>query len=100
MNIDDVREFGGDPAGRDEIKEIKQQILKRYVSPWVSIEGAASHSFSHGLQEVPHLTSVLEATDAQGTGRVVASSVTVTSTVTIVSVTNNGSARYFQVRAF
>jgi len=100
MNIDNVRELQVDPALRDHLEEIKANILKRYVSPWVSINASAFYDFPHGLEDIPHVVSVLEATDSQGTGKTAASSMTATTTVTMVRVTNTGTARFFLVRAF
>ena len=100
MPIDNVRELDQPAPSRDELDEIKRQAFKRYVSPYVSIDGGESYSYAHGLGDIPHLVSVLEATDSQGTGVAMASDVTVTNTVTLVTVENTGAARYFRVRAF
>jgi hypothetical protein len=100
MNIDNVRELQVDSGLRDHLEEIRANILKRYRSPWVRIDAAASYNFPHGLGDLPHVVSVLSASDSQGTGKVAASSATVTTTVTMVSVTNTGAARFFLVRAF
>lgn len=100
MRLDDVTDLTIDPALRDELARIKQDGFKRYLSPWVSIDATSSYSFPHGLKEVPHVASVLEATDSQGTGETEATSVTVTKSVTMVNVTNTGTPRFFKVRAF
>jgi hypothetical protein len=101
--IDNVREPYNEPSHRDDIQGIKQHVQKRYISPWVSIEGGTSYGFPHGLGEVPAVVSVLEATDSQGTGAADASSMTATKTVTLVTVANTaaaGTVRFFRVRAF
>jgi len=100
MSLGTVRVLPIDPALRDEIDEIKDQGLRKYLSPWVRIQASASFDFPHGLNDIPHVSDVLEATDSQGSGAASASSVTVTKTGTIVRVVNSGSARYFRVRAF
>lgn len=100
MSLDNVRNLNQDAPTRDDIDDIKRKGFKKYVSPWVSIDASASYDFRHGLSEIPHVTSVLEAEDSQGSGQATASSVTVASTVTLVSVTNTGTARFFRVRAF
>lgn len=100
MSLDNVREPHISPAVRDDLEDIKSKGFSKYVSPWVSIEGTGFYDFPHGLREIPHVASVLEATDSQGTGQAVASNVTIASTVTMVRVTNTGAARYFRVRAF
>jgi hypothetical protein len=101
MPIDTVRAHP-DLQGsvHDDLNEIKQHTFKRYASPWTRIDAAASVSFQHGLRDFPHVAQVLEATDAQGSSAAEASSVTVTKTVTVVTVANGGTARFFRVRAF
>jgi len=100
MSLDAVRNLNQDASTREEFDDIKRQGLRKYVSPWVRIAASGSYAFTHGLLEIPHVTSVLEASDAQGTGQAIASSVAVTPTVTLVSVANTGAARFFRVRAF
>jgi hypothetical protein len=100
MSLDNVRNLHESAPTRDEIEEIKRQGIRKYVSPWVRIDEAASYSFPHGLGEIPVLTSVLSATDSQGTEQAEATSVTVTTTVNMVAVANAGAARFFRVRAF
>lgn len=100
MNLDDVREPQVHPAIRDELKAIKRAGFKRYISPWTRIDAAATYAFPHGLLDFPYVTDVLEATDSQGSSAAPASSVTITKTVTLVSVLNGGTARFFRVRAF
>jgi len=100
MSLDAVRNLNQDAPTRDEIDDVKRQGFKKYVSPWVRIDAGSSYNFTHGLSEIPHVVSVLEATDSQGSGQTSAASVTVTSTVTLASVANTGAARFFRVRAF
>lgn len=100
MSGENIRNVRQDPATRDELDDIKRQTFQKFVSPWQSIAGSATGTFRHNLGEIPHVVSVLEATDSQGSNQAEASSVTVTRTGTIVSVANTGSARFFRVRAF
>ena len=100
MTLDSIRNLDLPAPSRDEIDELKQQGFKRYVSPWVRIDAAGTYSYPHGLGDIPHVISVLGATDAQGTAQTEATSVTVTSTVSMVVVANTGAARFFKVRAF
>lgn len=100
MKLDDTADLSIDPALKDDLHKAKRDGFKRYLSPWVRIDASESYSFPHGLREIPHVASVLEATDSQGTEQAEASSVTVTKTVSIVGVTNSGTPRFFRVRAF
>lgn len=100
MSLDNIREPFHDPAQRDDFEDVKRQGFKKYVSPWVRIDAGSSYQFPHGLLEIPHVVSTLEATDAQGAAQAEATSVTITKTVTMVAVANAGAARFFRVRAF
>lgn len=99
MSLDAVRNLNQDAPTRDEIDEIKRQGIRKYISPWVSIDASSSQSFQHGLGYVPMVVSVLSATDSQGAGEGDASSFSTLSSVTTIVVVNSGSARYFRVRA-
>lgn len=100
MSLDGILNLPVDPWLRDELEKLRDRGVNKYSSPWVSIDAGAVGTFTHGLGEIPTVVSVLEATDSQGTGQAEASSVTISRTVTLVSVANTGTARFFRVRAF
>ena len=97
--IDNVLNLNQPAPTRDEFDNINARVPRVYVSVWARILGGETRSFQHGLFDIPMVTSVLEATDSQGTGKEIATSVTVTSTVTMISVKNTGADRFFLVRA-
>jgi len=100
MALDSVRTLPVGAPLRDEFDDIKSQGFRKYVSPWVRIDASGSYGFSHGLKEIPHVVSVLVATDSQGSNEQEASALSVVKTGTIVTVTNSGDPRFFRVRAF
>ena len=95
-----VREPFGQAAVRDESNDNKSRGFKKYISPWQSIDASAAYVFRHEIGIVPHVVSVIQATDSQGTGQTEATSISFASTPTTVTVTNSGAARFFRVRAF
>jgi len=97
--IDNVRNLHQNAPIRDELDDIKANAIRVYTSIWVRILSGDSADFLHGLFEVPMVTSVLEASDSQGTGKVIATSVNVTSAVSMIVVENTGADRFFLVRA-
>ena len=85
----------------DDLREMKINSFKRFISPWVSVAAGASYQFKHGLGHMPYVTDVLQATSSQGAGQASAASVTTTKTDTIVTVTNGAAtAKFFQLRTF
>lgn len=101
--LDDINSLAIDPALRDVLRDLHQLGFKRYLSPWTRIDmNSASVEFIHGLQEIPSVVSVLQATDSQGTGQAEATNTTVTKTTVSVTVVNTSTTtpKFFQVRAF
>lgn len=102
MALDTVRQHPGvAPDLHDDFAEMKQQILRRYRSPWTRMNQSGSASFTHGLGGIPWFVDVLKATDAQGTGEAVAGNVTISKTASTVTLTDlgGGGAYFIRIRA-
>lgn len=100
MKIDNIHEGVAGPPLRDDLADVRRHGAKRFTSFWTRIAGSASASFRHGLGEIPATVDVLESGSGGGASAASASSITVTKSATLVTVTNSGAARFFQVRAY
>jgi hypothetical protein len=73
---------------------------EQYESQWRSIGGTASYSFTHELGEIPWVVDVLRSDHDDGTGAIVAPTVTISKTDRTITITNDaGTGYYFKVRA-
>ena len=88
----------------DEVENLRLGTREQFQSEWTVILDTETHTFTHGLSEIPWVCDVVYSENAQGGQARDASSVTtVSKTDTTITIANtfgdDDFVRYFQVRA-
>jgi len=91
----------------DQLEHLRQGTFEKYESDWTLIESTGTHTFTHGLDDVPLMVDVIRSENASGDHpRDTAAIIAVTKTDKTITVVHDGTAVngvgnfYYKVRAF